>query len=153
MKKLISLICVLAMVLALAACGSSAPAAATEAPAAATEAPAASTEAPAEDVSADKTFVVGICQLVQHPALDAATQGFKDALTEALGDKVTFQEQNASGDSATCSLICNQFVSDEVDLIMANATASIQAAASATNTIPILGTSITDYGVALGVDN
>ena len=73
--------------------------------------------------------------------------------TEALGDKVTFQEQNASGDSATCSLICNQFVSDEVDLIMANATASIQAAASATNTIPILGTSITDYGVALGVDN
>ena len=146
MKKLISLICVLAMVLALAACGSSAPAAATEAPAA-------STEAPAEDVSADKTFVVGICQLVQHPALDAATQGFKDALTEALGDKVTFQEQNASGDSATCSLICNQFVSDEVDLIMANATASIQAAASATNTIPILGTSITDYGVALGVDN
>ena len=111
MKKLISLICVLAMVLALAACGSSAPAAATE--------------APAEDVSADKTFVVGICQLVQHPALDAATQGFKDALTEALGDKVTFQEQNASGDSATCSLICNQFVSDEVDLIMANATASI----------------------------
>ena len=146
MKKLISLICVLAMVLALAACGSSAPAAATEAPAA-------STEAPDEDVSADKTFVVGICQLVQHPALDAATQGFKDALTEALGDKVTFQEQNASGDSATCSLICNQFVSDEVDLIMANATASIQAAASATNTIPILGTSITDYGVALGVDN
>ena len=146
MKKLISLICVLAMVLALAACGSSAPAAATEAPAA-------STEAPSADVSADKTFVVGICQLVQHPALDAATQGFKDALTEALGDKVTFQEQNASGDSATCSLICNQFVSDEVDLIMANATASIQAAASATNTIPILGTSITDYGVALGVDN
>ena len=146
MKKLISLICVLAMVLALAACGSSAPAAATEAPTA-------STEAPSADVSADKTFVVGICQLVQHPALDAATQGFKDALTEALGDKVTFQEQNASGDSATCSLICNQFVSDEVDLIMANATASIQAAASATNTIPILGTSITDYGVALGVDN
>ena len=146
MKKLISLICVIAMVLALAACGSSAPAAATEAPAA-------STEAPAEEVSADKTFVVGICQLVQHPALDAATQGFKDALTDALGDKVSFQEQNASGDSATCSLICNQFVSDEVDLIMANATASIQAAASATNTIPILGTSITDYGVALGVDN
>ena len=146
MKKLISLICVLAMVLALAACGSSAPAAATEAPAA-------SAEAPAEDVSADKTFVVGICQLVQHPALDAATQGFKDALTEALGDKVTFQEQNASGDSATCSLICNQFVSDEVDLIMANATASIQAAASATNTIPILGTSITAYGVALDIDD
>ncbi len=144
MKKLISLICVLAMVLALAACGSSAPAA-TEATAAA--------EASAEDTAADKTYVIGICQLVQHPALDAATQGFKDALTDALGDKVTFQEQNASGDSATCSLICNQFVSDEVDLIMANATASIQAASSATNTIPILGTSITDYGVALGIDD
>ena len=99
MKKIISLLLVLAMALTLAACGGS------SAPAAATEAPAASTEAPAEDVSADKTFVVGICQLVQHPALDAATQGFKDALTEALGDKVTFQEQNASGDSATCALI------------------------------------------------
>ena len=95
---------------------------------------------------------MGICQLVQHPALDAATQGFKDALTEKLGDAVTFNEQNASGDAATCSVICNQFVSDEVDLIMANATASLQAAASATNVIPILGTSITDYGTALGIE-
>ena len=139
MKKLLSLLCVAAMIFALAACGGS------QAPAA--EAPAA--EAPAEEA---QVFNVGICQLVQHPALDSATQGFKDALTEKLGDAVTFNEQNASGDAATCSVICNQFVSDEVDLIMANATASLQAAASATNVIPILGTSITDYGTALGIE-
>ena len=141
MKKLISLICVLAMVFALCACGESSAPAAPEASAEAAEAPA-----------ADQTYVVGICQLVQHPALDAATQGFKDVLTEKLGENVVFEEQNASGDPATCSLICNQFVSDEVDLIMANATASLQAAASATNSIPILGTSVTDYGVALGIE-
>ena len=139
MKKLLSLLCVAAMIFALAACGGS------QAPAA--EAPAA--EAPAEEA---QVFNVGICQLVQHPALDAATQGFKDALTEKLGDSVIFNDQNASGDAATCSVICNQFVSDEVDLIMANATASLQAAASATNVIPILGTSITDYGTALGIE-
>ena len=145
MKKLLSLLCVAAMIFALAACGGSQAPAATQAPAA--EAPAA--EAPAEEA---QVFIIGICQLVQHPALDAATQGFKDALTEKLGDSVSFNEQNASGDAATCSVICNQFVSDEVDLIMANATASLQAAASATNMIPILGTSITDYGTALGIE-
>ena len=145
MKKLLSLLCVAAMIFALAACGGSQAPAATQAPAA--EAPAA--EAPAEEA---QVFNIGICQLVQHPALDLATQGFKDALTEKLGDAVTFNEQNASGDPATCSVICNQFVSDEVDLIMANATASLQAAASATNVIPILGTSITDYGTALGIE-
>ena len=144
MKKLISLICVLAMVFALCACGESSAPAAPEA----SEASAEAAKAPA----ADQTYVVGICQLVQHPALDAATQGFKDVLTEKLGENVVFEEQNASGDPATCSLICNQFVSDEVDLIMANATASLQAAASATNSIPILGTSVTDYGVALGIE-
>lgn len=145
MKKLLSLLCVAAMIFALAACGGSQAPAATQAPAA--EAPAA--EAPTAEA---QVFNIGICQLVQHPALDAATQGFKDALTEKLGDAVTFNEQNASGDAATCSVICNQFVSDEVDLIMANATASLQAAASATNVIPILGTSITDYGTALGIE-
>ena len=145
MKKLLSLLCVAAMIFALAACGGSQAPAATQAPAA--ESPAA--EAPAEEA---QVFNIGICQLVQHPALDAATQGFKDALTEKLGDSVIFNDQNASGDAATCSVICNQFVSDEVDLIMANATASLQAAASATNVIPILGTSITDYGTALGIE-
>ena len=94
----------------------------------------------------DKTYTIGICQLVQHNALDAATKGFKDALTEKLGDKVKFDEQNAAGDSATCATICNQFVSSKVDLIMANATPALQAATAATNSIPILGTSVTDYG-------
>ena len=77
--------------------------------------------------SADDTYTVGICQLVQHPALDAATQGFKDALTEALGDKVKFEEGNASNDSANCATIVNGFVSGGVDLILANATPALQA--------------------------
>ena len=99
------------------------------------------------------TYVVGICQLVQHDALDAATQGFKDALTEALGDKVTYQEQNASGEQPNCTTIVNGFVSSKVDLILANATWPLQAAASATTEIPILGTSVTDYASALEIDN
>ena len=103
--------------------------------------------------SAKDTYTIGICQLVQHPALDAATQGFKDALTEKLGDKVKFNEQNASGESATCSTIVNQFVSSGVDLILANATAPLQSAAAATNTIPILGTSVTDYATALDISD
>lgn len=102
-------------------------------------------------VNAEEVYNVGICQLVQHEALDAATQGFKDALTEKLGDQVTFDEQNASGDSATCATIVNQFVSNEVDLIMANATAALQAAVAGTGDIPILGTSISVYNVALDI--
>ncbi len=103
--------------------------------------------------AAEETFTVGICQLVQHPALDAATQGFKDALSEKFGDKVTFVEQNASGDSATCAIICNQFVSDDVNLILANATPALLAAQAATNKIPVLGTSVTDYADALDIDD
>lgn len=104
--------------------------------------------------SSDKVYNIGICQLVQHDALDAATQGFKDALVEKLGeDRVVFDEQNASGDSATCATIVNQFVSADVDLILANATPALQAAASSTDTIPILGTSITDYATALDIDD
>ena len=99
-------------------------------------------------------FRVGICQLVTHDALDAATQGFMDALTEELGaDNVTFDVQNAAGDSNTCSTIANSFVADSVDLIMANATPALQAASAATADIPILGTSVTEYGVALGIDD
>ena len=98
-------------------------------------------------------YVVGICQLVQHEALDAATQGFIDALNEALPGQVEFQNKNASGDSANCSTIVNGFVSDGVDLIMANATAALTSAAAATSDIPILGTSITAYGVALDIDD
>lgn len=101
----------------------------------------------------DDTYEIGICQLVQHPALDSATEGFKAALTEKLGDKVKFDEQNAQGDPVTCATIANSFVSNSVDLIMANATAALQSAAAATADIPILGTSVTDYATALDIDN
>ena len=109
-----------------------------------------STVSTASKADADKVYNIGICQLVQHEALDAATKGFKDTLTEKLGaDKVKFDEQNAQGDSAACATICNQFVSSNYDLILGNATAALQAAYTATQTIPVLGTSITDYGTAL----
>ena len=97
-------------------------------------------------------YTVGICQLVQHDALDAATKGFQDALTEALGDKVVFDVQNASGEPANCTTIVNKFVSSNVDLIMANATPALVAAKEATDQIPILGTSVTDYASALGIE-
>ena len=100
---------------------------------------------------ADDAYVVGICQLVQHSALDEATQGFKDALTQKLGDKVTFDYQNASGENTNCTTICTKFASDKVDLIMANATGALAAAAAATESIPVVGTSITDYASALGI--
>ena len=102
---------------------------------------------------AEETYTVGICQLVQHEALDAATKGFCDALTDALGDKVTFIEQNASNDIPTCATICSGLVAEDVDLILANATPALQAAATATDTIPILGTAVTEYGVALDIEN
>lgn len=101
--------------------------------------------------ASDESFKIGICQLVSHEALDAATKGFMDKVKEELGDKVTFDLQNAAGDSGTCATINNSFVSQKVDLIMANATPALQAAANSTTTIPILGTSITEYGVALGI--
>ncbi len=97
---------------------------------------------------AGTTFNVGIIQLVEHPALDAATQGFQDGLTEALeadGYAVEFDYQNAQGEQANCATIATKFVNDKDDLIMANATAALQAAAAATGDIPIVGTSITDY--------
>ena len=144
-SKLLALLLACAMTLALSACGGNS---ATTSTPAGSAAPAASGSAAA---TGDKTYTIGICQLVQHNALDAATKGFKDALTEKLGDKVKFVEQNAAGDSATCATICNQFVSSNVDLIMANAAPALQAATAATNSIPILGTSVTDYGTALSI--
>ena len=101
----------------------------------------------------EKTYTVGICQLVQHAALDAATQGFMDALTEKLGDNVKFDLQNAQGETTMCSTIVTGFVANEYDLIMANATPALLAAVAATDTIPILGTSVTDYGTALAIDD
>lgn len=138
MKKLISLVLALAMLAALcigaASCG----------------------ETNTIKVNPDKQeYVVGICQLVTHDALDAATLGFREALTAALeaeGRTVVFKEQNAQNDVNTCSTIINTFVSDDVDLIMGNATPALQAAYNATTTIPVLGTSITEYGVALGIE-
>ena len=124
MKKFIALALALVMLASLAACGS----------------------------SGSGKYKVGICQLVQHPALDAATQGFQDALTKQLGDKVEFDVQNASGEPTNCTTIVNGFVSSKVDLIMANATPALQAAKEATATIPILGTSVTDYASALEID-
>ncbi len=99
-------------------------------------------------------YTVGICQYVQHAALDQATEGFKAALTDMLGEgNVEFTEQNANGDSPTCATIINGFVSSNVDLILANATAPLQAAAAGTNTIPVIGTSVTDYATALAIDD
>ena len=108
----------------------------------------------AENTASKDKFTVGICQLVRHEALDAATKGFKESLEKALGkDNVTFIEQNAQNDTNACTTIVTDFVSKNVDLIMANGTAALQAAFNATTKIPILGTSITEYGVALGIDN
>ena len=121
-------------------------------PPAAASSTASSAASAAGSAAADgQSYTVGICQLVEHAALDAATQGFEDALTEAFGDNVKFDFQNAQNDSATCATIANGFVSAGVDLIMANATPALQAAQAATNSIPILGTSVTEYGVALGL--
>ena len=100
----------------------------------------------------DKTYSIGILQLIQHPALDAATQGFKDALTEKLGDRVVFDEGNASGDSNNCAQIAGQLVSKQVDLIMANATPAMLACATATADIPVLATSITNYESAMEIE-
>ena len=95
---------------------------------------------------------IGVIQLVQHEALDLATQGFIDAVTAAIPD-AEIEVQNASGDTPACSTIANTFVSENVDLIMANATPALQAASAATGDIPVLATSITEYGVALGIDD
>ena len=103
--------------------------------------------------SDEDTIKVGVVQLVQHEALDAATKGFEDVLKESFGDKVVVDIQNASGEPTNCTTIVNGFVANGVNLIMANATPALQAAASATGDIAVLGTSITDYGSALDIDN
>ena len=137
-KKLLSVAPASTMVVGLAGCGNSA------------------TTNGGSDSTADKsgkTYTIGICQLVQHEALDAATDGFKKALKDKLGDKVKFDEQNAAGDAPTCSTICTSFVTNNYDLILGNATAALQAAVSATDSIPVLGTSVTDYGTALDISD
>ena len=102
----------------------------------------------------DGKYTIGICQIQKHAALDAATQGFQDALIEALGEEnLTFQEKDAGGEYTNCGTIMDGFVAEGVDLILANATPPLQAAASATGDIPILGTSVTDYATALNIAN
>ena len=111
----------------------------------------AATDQPADSGAAE--YSVGIVQLVAHPALDEATRGFREVLENEFGENVSIHFQEAAGDSSTCITIANSFVNENVDLIMANATPALQAAASATNQIPILGTSITEYGVALDISD
>ena len=152
-RKMLSLSLAAVMALSLTACGVGGTAEAPAASEAAVEETVETAAVEAAEEVADAHYTVGICQLVQHVALDAATQGFKDAIVEKLGeDAVTFDEQNAAGDSAQCTTICTGLVSDGVDLILANATPALQAAASSTTEIPVLGTSITEYGVALSID-
>ena len=142
-KKLLALILAGVMTLGLTACGGSQE-----------ETPAENSgEESSTQESSGATYTVGICQYAPHDALDAATQGFQDALTEAFGDAVAFELQNAAGDTPTCATLANGFVSAGVDLILANATAPLQAAVAATSDIPILGTSVTEYGVALGISD
>lgn len=122
MRKLMAVAMSAAMVLALGACGGE---------------------------TAGKVYNIGICQQLEHPALDAATEGFQAALKDKLGDNVKFDVQNAQNEQANASTIANNFVSGDVDLILANATTALQACAAATTDIPILGTSVTDYATAL----
>lgn len=163
MKKILALLMAVVLVLtSLTACSSNSNSnndsnqSETDADADSDADPDADADPEGEDVDAEPTgdaqYLVGICQLVQHDALDAATQGFKDVLTETFGDQVAFDEQNAAGDTATATQICTNLVAENVDLILANATPALQSAAAATNTIPVLGTSITEYGVALDID-
>ena len=120
-KKLLALILAGVMSLGLTACGGSQE-----------ETPAENSgEESSTQESSGATYTVGICQYAPHDALDAATQGFQDALTEAFGDAVAFELQNAAGDTPTCATIANGFVSAGVDLILANATAPLQAAVAA----------------------
>ncbi|MCH5262516.1 MAG: ABC transporter substrate-binding protein [Lachnospiraceae bacterium] len=157
-KKALALLAATAMTAAmLAGCGSDGGNTTSGSTASADNTTADTTQAGGEtstggDSSTDRVYNIGICQLVEHPALDEATRGFQEALTELLGeDHVKFDFQNAQGEQTNCVTITTQFVTDNVDLIMANATAPLQAAAAATNTIPILGTSITDYATALDI--
>ena len=148
LSKLTALALALVLMFALASCGGGQSASGGEAEPPASESQASGSGTPAAEGT---VYTVGICQLVTHDALDAATQGFMDALEEALPGQVKFDLQNAANDPNTCSTIVNAFVADGVDLILANATASLQAAAAATGDIPVLGTSVTEYGVALSI--
>lgn len=107
---------------------------------------------PAGDTEA-KVFTIGVIQLMKHEALDAATQGFVDAVKADLGEENVKVDVQVAGTPDNCPTIANAFVSQGVDLIMANATPALQSAMAATNEIPIVATSITSYGVAIDDEN
>ena len=139
LKKVTAILLTAVTTAALAACGSSS---------------GDSSGSSGDDAGGSGTYTIGICQQMEHAALDAATEGFQDACRELFGeDNVEFDVQNAQGEQTMCSTIVNNFVSSDVDLILANATLPLQTAAQATSDIPILGTSVTDYGSALGIDD
>ena len=142
LKKVTAILLTAIMTVSLAACGSS------------SDGSSDSSGDSGEDAGAGGTYTIGICQQMEHAALDAATEGFQDACRELFGEEnVEFDVQNAQGEQNMCSTIINNFVSSDVDLILANATLPLQTAAQATSDIPILGTSVTDYGSALGIDD
>ncbi len=142
LKKVTAILLTAIMTVSLAACGSS------------SDGSSDSSGDSGEDAGAGGTYTIGICQQMEHAALDAATEGFQDACRELFGEaNVEFDVQNAQGEQTMCSTIVNNFVSSDVDLILANATLPLQTAAQATSDIPILGTSVTDYGSALGIDD
>jgi putative ABC transport system substrate-binding protein len=149
-RKFISVLMASVMTLSMAACGSSDTGSADSDSASNTVA--SGTESAAGE--AGKVYNIGILQQLEHPALDSATEGFQDALTELLGEgNVKFDLQNAQGEQANCSSIATTFVSNDYDLILANATTALQCSAAATSTISILGTSVTDYATALDIDD
>ena len=122
MKKIAALLLGVLMIFSLVACGASK----EDETALKPNGP----EEGAVEVADDVVYKIGIVQLVQHEALDRATQGFMDGLSKELGTKhLEFNVQNAQGDSATCATIVNSFVADKVDLILANATPALQALA------------------------
>lgn len=138
LKKAAAILMAAAMTASLAACGSSS----------------SGESSSGSSAGSDGTYTIGICQQMEHPALDAATEGFQDACKEKFGeDNVEFDVQNAQGEQTMCSTIINNFVSSDVDLILANATLPLQTAAQATADIPILGTSVTDFASALGISD
>lgn len=98
-------------------------------------------------------FKIGVLQLTEHKALDAANAGFVQAL-DAAGLKYTIDQQNAQNDQSACQTIASKLVNDGNDLILAIATPACQAVAGATADIPIVGTAITDYAASgLVADN
>ncbi len=160
MKKLFAILLCAVLCVSLVACASSSTETtsqtssetSSEASSAESSASESSESSEAASTEAAEKYVVGICQLVQHDALDAATNGFMDALNELLPGQVEFDVKNASNDIPTCGTIVTGFVASDVDLILANATPALQAASTATQTIPVLGTAVTEYGVALDID-